>query len=417
MTASTNTASLVDDAHGMRDDLIRLRRSLHTEPEIGLQLPRTQEKVLAALEGLPLEITTGTSLTSVTAVLRGARPGGTVLLRGDMDALPVQENSGVGYVSRVDGRMHACGHDLHTTMLAGAAHLLSARQDQLAGDVVFMFQPGEEGYDGAAAMVAEGVLDASGNRVDAAYALHVMSAGLAPGTFETRRGPFLAASDTVRVTVTGAGGHGSMPHRAKDPVVAACEMVTTLQTHVTRGFDVFDPVVVTVGAFHAGTQHNVIPDRACFEATVRSFSPEAHAAIKDGFVRVCRGIAAAHGVTVEVDYQECYPVTVNDADEAEFAVEVVAETLGEERVSWAPRPIAGSEDFSRVLDEVPGSFLGLGAAPRGADWQSTPNNHSPLAVFDDAVLSDGAAVYAELAVRRLDALARSTDEPGGVRLP
>ncbi|MEU6375809.1 M20 family metallopeptidase [Streptomyces sp. NPDC046909] len=408
MTVTVNTASLTDDARAMCEDLTRLRHRLHAEPETGLQLPRTQEKVLAALVGLPLEITTGTSLTSVTAVLRGARPGGTVLLRGDMDALPVQEKSGVGYASQVEGLMHACGHDLHTTMLAGAAHLLSARRDRLVGDVVFMFQPGEEGYDGAAAMVAEGVLDASGRRVDAAYALHVMSAGIAPSTFETRRGPFLAASDTVRVTVTGAGGHGSMPHRAKDPLVAACEMVTALQTHITRGFDVFDPVVVTVGAFHSGTQHNVIPEQACFEATVRSFSPQAHAAIKDGFVRVCRGIAAAHGVTVEVDYAECYPVTVNDAAEAEFAVDVVAETLGEERVSWAPRPIAGSEDFSRVLDEVPGVFIGLGAAPRDADMQSAPDNHSPLAVFDDAVLSDGAAVYAELAVRRLEALTPTT---------
>ncbi|WP_219412518.1 M20 metallopeptidase family protein [Pseudonocardia nigra] len=385
----------------MRDELVRLRHRLHAEPELGLHLPRTQEKVLEALDGLPLEVGTGTASTSVTAVLRGARPGGTVLLRGDMDALPVAEKTGVGYASRVDGAMHACGHDLHTTMLAGAAHLLAARRDRLAGDVVFMFQPGEEGHDGAASMIAEGVLDAAGPRVDAAYGLHVMSAGLAPGSFRTRRGPILAASDTVRVVVHGAGGHGSAPHRAKDPIAAACEMVPALQTFVTRHFDVFDPVVVTVGAFHAGTQHNVIPDEATFEATVRSFSPEAHRAIKDGFVQVCRGVAAAHGVAVDVDYADCYPVTVNDAAEAEFAVGVVAEVLGEERVGWSDRPYTGSEDFSRVLDEVPGAFVALGAAPREVDWTAAPNNHSPLAVFDDAVLPDGAAVYAELAARRL----------------
>lgn len=406
MSATFSTTSLVDDARTMSDELISLRHRLHAEPEIGLDLPRTQEKVLGALQGLPLEITRGTQLSSVTAVLRGARPGSTVLLRADMDALPVHELTNLEYRSRFDGKMHACGHDLHTSMLTGAAHLLSARREHLAGDVVFMFQPGEEGYDGAAAMITEGVLDIAGTRVDTAYGLHVMSSGFPAGTFLTRRGPFLAASDTVTVTVTGAGGHGSSPHRAKDPIAAACEMITSLQMHITRTYDVFDPVVVTVGAFHAGTQHNVIPEAAVFEATVRTFSASTRSAIKDGFDQVCRGVAAAHGVDVEVDYQECYPVTVNDATEAEFAVQTVGEVLGEERVGWAPTPAAGSEDFSRVLDVVPGAFIGLGATPSDRDWSTAPNNHSANAVFDDAVLADGAAVYAELAARRLQILAQ-----------
>ncbi|MGG2461328.1 M20 metallopeptidase family protein [Streptomyces sp. RGM 3693] len=392
--------NLRDDARALSDDLVRLRRTLHRTPEVGLDLPRTQETVLAELAGLPLEVSTGGGLSSVTAVLRGAAPGPVVLLRGDMDALPVAERTGLDFAAD-NGRMHACGHDLHTTMLTGAAKLLAAHRDRLAGDVVFMFQPGEEGFDGARHMLAEGLLDVAGRRPDAAYAVHVMSAGLPSGVFGTRGGPALAASNVLRVTVRGAGGHGSMPHRAKDPVQAGCAMVTALQAWITRTFDVFDPVILTVGTFHAGTQQNVIPDTAVFEATVRSFSADAQARVKDGTVEVCRGIAAAYGVAVDAEFAELYPVTVNDHAEAEFAAHTVREALGEERFAPLPQPLHGSEDFSRVLAEVPGAMLTLGAPPAGADPEHSPNNHSPLAEFDDAVLADGAAVYAELAARRL----------------
>ncbi|MDA3626955.1 M20 family metallopeptidase [Saccharopolyspora sp. WRP15-2] len=393
--------SVRDDSRSLHGDLVQLRRDLHAEPEIGLDLPRTQEKVLAALDGLPLEITTGDRLSSVTGVLRGGRPGPTVLLRGDMDALPVTERTGVDYSSRADGRMHACGHDLHTAMLVGAGHLLSARKDELAGDVVLMFQPGEEGFDGAGHMIAEGVLDAAGSRPVAAYALHVSSAMFGNGMFTTRRGPVMAASNVLQVAVRGAGGHGSAPFKAKDPIPAACEMVNALQTFITRSFDPFDPVVITVGSFHAGTTSNVIPDEARFDATVRSFSRAAHARVKDGAVRVCRGIAEAHGLDIDVEFVEQYPVTVNDDTEAEFLADVVREVHGEERFTWGPQPVTGSEDFSRVLEEVPGAFAFLGAGPPGQDLENAPYNHSPLALFDDGVLGDGAALYAELALRRL----------------
>ncbi len=392
--------NLRDDARGLADDLVRLRRSLHRIPETGLLLPRTQEAVLAELDGLPLEVSTGERLSSVTAVLRGGRPGPVVLLRGDMDALPVAERTGLDFAADND-RMHACGHDLHTAMLAGAAKLLSAHRDRLAGDVLFMFQPGEESYDGARHMLDEGLLDAAGQRPAAAYALHVLSAGLPSGVFRTRGGPALAASNVLRVTVRGEGGHGSMPFRAKDPVQAACAMVTALQAWITRTFDVFDPVVLTVGTFHAGTQQNVIPDTAVFEATVRSFSDAAQARVKDGTVEVCRGIAAAYGVGVDADFAEVYPVTVNDHAEADFAAHAVREVLGEERFAPMTQPLAGAEDFSRVLAEVPGAMILLGAPPAGADHERSPNNHSPLAEFDDAVLADGATMYAELATRRL----------------
>ncbi|MFJ6605593.1 M20 metallopeptidase family protein [Streptomyces lydicus] len=391
---------LRDDARALSDDLVRMRRTLHRIPETGLDLPRTQEAVLAELDGLPLEISTGAGLSSVTAVLRGGRPGPAVLLRGDMDALPVAERTGLDFAAD-NGRMHACGHDLHTTMLTGAAKLLSAHRERLAGDVLFMFQPGEEGYDGAGQMLAEGLLDAAGRRPEAAYAIHVLSAGLPGGVFRTRGGTAMAASNVLRVTVRGEGGHGSMPHRAKDPVQAACAMVTALQAWITRTFDVFDPVILTVGTFHAGTQQNVIPDTAVFEATVRSFSDAAQARVKDGTVEVCRGIAAAYGVGVDAEFVEMYPVTVNDRAEADFAADAVREALGEERYTPQPQPLQGSEDFSRVLAEVPGAMLFLGAPPAGADPERSANNHSPLAEFDDAVLADGAAVYAELAARRL----------------
>ncbi|WP_274915818.1 M20 metallopeptidase family protein [Streptomyces sp. WZ-12] len=395
---------LRDDARALSDDLVRLRRALHRIPETGLELPRTQEAVLAELDGLPLEVRTGERLSSVTAVLRGgadgAAAGPAVLLRGDMDALPVAERTTVDFAAD-NGRMHACGHDLHTSMLVGAARLLAAHRDRLAGDVVFMFQPGEEGHDGARHMLAEGVLEAAGRRPVAAYALHVLSAGVRSGVFEARGGPMMSASNVLRVTVRGAGGHGSMPHRAKDPVQAACAMVTALQAWITRSFDVFDPVILSVGMFHAGTQVNVIPETAAFNATVRSFSAAAQARVKDGTVEVCRGVAAAHGVAVEAEFVETYPVTVNDEAEADFVARAVREALGEERFVRRPNPVPASEDFSRVLGEVPGVMTMLGAPPPGADPEHTPNNHSPLAEFDDAVLADGAAVYAELAARRL----------------
>lgn len=393
--------SFIESAQDMRDELVRLRHSLHTTPELGLHLPRTQEKVLAALEGLPLEITTGKTLSSVTAVLRGGRPGPAVLLRGDMDALPVTEKNDLPYVSQLPGQMHACGHDLHTAMLAGAAHLLSARRDELAGDVIFMFQPGEEGHDGAKQMIGEGVLDAAGARPVAAYGMHVVSSMLPPGLFASRPGPIMAAADVFAVTVKGRGGHGSTPHMALDPIQAGCEMVTAMQTMVTRTFNVFDPVVVTVGSFHGGSADNVIPDEARFEATVRTFSKENRALVKRRLEEVVRGVAAAHGLEVGTALGMGYPVTVNDQGEAEFVGATADELFGPGRYFVSPQPVMGSEDFSYVLENVPGAFVFLGACPPGRDPATAPYNHSPEAQFDDAVLPDGAALYASLAFSRL----------------
>ncbi|MBG6189470.1 hippurate hydrolase [Arthrobacter sp. CAN_A212] len=406
--------SVLDDAQQLHDDLVRLRHRLHQEPEIGLTLPRTQEKVLQALDGLPYEVTLGTDTTSVTAVLRGQGGHGSataatdrpaVLLRGDMDALPVQEQTGVEYTSRFDGAMHACGHDLHTAMLAGAATLLAERQDQLAGDVVLMFQPGEEGFDGAGVMIREGVLEAAGRTPDAAYGLHVMSAQQANGRLATRPGTLMSASDGLHVTVHGAGGHGSAPHLAKDPVTAAAEMVTALQVMITRQFDMFDPVVVTVGVLRAGTKRNVIPESAVFEATVRTFSEANREKMQTVVPRLLEGIAAAHGLEVTVNYSTEYPLTITDDAETVRAESVIADLFGSDRYSRMAQPLSGSEDFSRILAAVPGSFVFLSAVAPGADPLTSAYNHSPYATFDDSVLADGAALYTQLALARIAELA------------
>jgi hippurate hydrolase len=397
------------DARDLADELTLLRHRLHRYPELGLDLPRTQETVLEALAGLPLEVSIGTSCSSVTAVLRGtaSAPGGSaaqrpvVLLRGDMDALPVTEDVDVPFRSQLDGVMHACGHDLHTSMLVGAARLLSARADRLPGDVVFMFQPGEEGFDGAGHMIAEGVLDAAGRRADSAFALHVMSNLTARGVVATRPGPLMAASDGLHVVVRGRGGHGSSPHLSRDPIPAACEMVLALQTAMTRSVDAFSPTVLTVGRIQAGTKRNIIPDLAEFEATVRTFDPAVRAVVAQAAERVCRGVAAAHGVEVDVQFLAEYPVTVNDPAQTRFALGVAGELFGPGSTLTMPNPITGSEDFSRVVARVPGAMLFLGAMVDSGDPEGAPSNHSPRAAFDDAVLTDGAALYAALATRRL----------------
>ncbi len=392
-------------ARELGPELIALRRHLHQIPEIGLDLPQTQQVVLEALNGLDLEITSGQSLSSVVAVLRGrgeAEHGvrQVVLLRGDMDALPVGEEVDVDFKSRHDGAMHACGHDLHVAGLIGAARILHKLRADLPGDVVFMFQPGEEGPGGAEPMLQEGLLDVAGRRVDAAYALHVYSADLPFGQWASRPGTTGAAADEVKVRVRGVGGHGSAPHRAKDPIPAACEMVIALQTMTTRRFDVFDPVLVTVGRIAGGTKDNIIPDDAEFEATVRSLSRESRAKVQQEIERVVTGIAAAHGLTVDVDYRLGYPVTVNDDTEYARARQAVVDLFGAERFTELANPELGAEDMSFVMELVPSAYFNVGACVVD-DFSSAPDNHSPRAAFDDAILPDAAAWLAEMAVRRL----------------
>ncbi|MFX0539868.1 M20 metallopeptidase family protein [Ornithinimicrobium sp. Y1847] len=405
------------DAAALTDDLVVLRRELHQIPEVGLDNPQTQAAVLRALEGLPLEIHTGTGTSSVVAVLRGGRrsagsemgdsemgdsddpPVPTVLLRGDTDGLPVTERTGLPYAATT-GTMHACGHDLHTAGLVGAARLLSARREELAGDVVFMFQPGEEGYGGAKVMLDEGLLEVSGNRPIAAYAIHVCPGPR--GVFWQRTGPILAGSNTLEITVTGRGGHGSQPHTAADPVAALIAIASDLQTMVTRRFSVFDPVVLTVTRLRGGDATNVIPDDAWLAATVRTLSAEHTELMRTEVTRLATHIAEAHGCTAEVDYQIQYPVTVNDADESAWVLGALREEFGQDRVEVREDPIMGSEDFSFVLDEIPGTFFFLQCSPDEVDLETAAWNHSPEVLFDDSVLGDQAAALATLARQRLE---------------
>ncbi len=382
-------------------DLVALRNELHRHPELGLDLPLTQASVVAALDGLGLEIVKGRGLSSVVAVLRGGLTGPAVLLRGDMDALPVAEESSEPFRSEIPGLMHACGHDLHTAGLVGAARLLTARREQIAGSVVFMFQPGEEGPGGAQLMIEEGVLDAAGERVVAAYGLHVASALFPAGQVVCRPGTILAAADEMTVTVNGRGGHGSMPHLAADPTTVIAEIIVALQSVVTRQFDVFDPLVLSVGTLQAGTVSNVIPATATFGASVRTFTEATHARAEEVLTRACHGIAAAHGLSVDVAFRRGYPVTVNDGTEAARVARVTAELFGEDRYVQAAQPIPGSEDFSYVLAQVPGAFFGVGATPDGLDPRTAAYNHAPQATYNTGALAVGPAVLAGLALTRL----------------
>src|SRR3954468_6675490 len=395
---------ILDRAHEIAPDLIDLRRELHRVPELDRDLPKTQALVLRALEGLDLEITTGTALSSVTAVLRGGAHDGTgpvVLLRGDMDALPVTEETGLPFASEHVGQMHACGHDLHVAALVGAARLLCERRDELAGDVVLMWQPAEETTAGAMAMIDEGVLEAAGRPTDAAYCLHVMSSGRPLGTWFSRPGPLWGASDEFIVRVVGVGGHGAAPHLARDPIPVACEMVTALQTLVTRRVDINDPVVLTVGKFAAGTKENIIPDEAVFEATIRSFSRANRDLLEGAVRRLLEGIADAHGLRAEIEWTPGYPVTINDENEYAFARATLSDLFGEGRYDEEHFADPGTEDFSYVLERVPGAYVSISACAAD-DPATAADNHSARAVFDDSVLGDCAGYLAEVATRRIE---------------
>lgn len=391
------TTDFRTEALSLTTELRDLRRELHRNPELGLELPFTQQKVLDALEGLPLEITTGTSLSSVVAVLRGGKPGPTVLLRGDMDALPVTEATGLDFAS-INGNMHACGHDLHVTGLVGAAKLLSAHQADLAGTVAFIFQPGEEGQGGAKIMLEEGMFESIGTTPDAAYAIHVAPG--VPGTFVSRPGTVMAGANTLHVTMHGKGGHSSRPEDSTDPIRPLMEFGQALYSMITGSFSVFDPIVAEVTQLEAGNAVNIIPATAKLGASVRTLSTETTKRFPEAATRLAESIAAAHGCSAEVVWNEQYPVTINDGQETEFVAATLAETFGAERYVQAPDPVMGSEDFSFVLNEVPGAFLFLFVSPDGVDPATAATNHSPEVLFDDAHLPDQAAALATLAWQR-----------------
>ena len=382
------------EAKAMAGEVVELRRRIHRHPEIGLTLPRTQRAVLDALDGLGLDVRTGQRTTSVVARLTGGRPGPTLLLRADMDALPLHEDTGLPFASEVEGAMHACGHDAHVAMLVGAARVLARRRESLAGTVLFMFQPGEEGYHGARVMLEEGLLDGA-PAPSGAFALHVTHRQDA-GVIATRPGPAMASGDTIQIVVRGKGGHASAPHDCVDPIPIACEIVQAFQTLVTRGVNVFDPAVVTIGKIEAGTTRNVIPETATLLGTVRTVSEGTRERTLAGIRRVADGIASAHGAEVSVDITRGYPVTVNDGQFAAFVLATARELLGPDAAHEMRHPVMGSEDFSYVLQRVPGAMANLGTRP---DSGPVFPNHSNRMLVNEAALATGVAMHAAVALR------------------
>ena len=374
-------------------EAIALRRAIHSEPELGLDLPKTTAKVRAALAGLPLEILEGPSTSGLMAILRGPANGRTVLLRGDMDALPLTEDTGLAFTSLHQGAMHACGHDTHVAMLAGAARALCARRDQLTGSVMFMFQPGEEGWHGARFMIDDGLLDPL---PDAAFALHI-SPNMPAGVFAGRTGPLLASSDKLRIRVIGKGGHASMPHDALDPIPVLCAIVTALQTLVTRRISVFDPAVITIARMEAGTTDNVIPEDGRLWGTLRTLSERTRATAQEGIRRVAHSIAEAHGACAEVEIDAGFPVTVCDGRVSDLAARTARALYGEGGWMTMPHPMMGAEDFAYVLQKLPGAMAFLGAAPEGGDYRTCCALHSNRMTLDETVMARGIAMHCAMA--------------------
>lgn len=397
-TVALDSAQLLAEARDLLPETVDLRRRIHAEPEIGLDLPLTQAKVLQALEGLDLDIKTGKEVSSVVATLTGDCDGPTILLRGDMDALPMPEDTGEEFASKHEGAMHACGHDSHVAMLAGAARLLHSRRSELRGSVKFMFQPGEEGHHGAEFCLKEGLLEDP--KVDAAFAIHI-SPNLRSGAMATRPGPLLASADEFHLVITGQGGHASAPHRANDPIPVACEIVTALQTRLTRSVSVFQPAVLTVARIAAGTTSNVIPERAEVEGTLRTTSETSRAIMHEQIRQVANGVAAAHGCTAEVEIVVGYPVTVNDPDFVAFTQSVLGDVLGSEQVEVMEAPAMAAEDWSYVLQKVPGAMVMLGVCPPGTSPDKAHACHSNHMRLDEDAMAVGIAAHSAVALSYL----------------
>ena len=400
----TDQPNFLDEAKELLPAAVTLRRRIHAQPELGLNLPLTTQAVLDSLQGLDVEIARGKStsglIVSLTGTKSGSQSGRTILLRGDMDALPMPEETGLDFASQIPGRMHACGHDSHTAMLAQAVHLLHRHRDELPGTVKFMFQPGEEGHAGARHMIAEGMLDAD-PKPDAAFALHIFP-NFKAGAIAGRPGPILAAVDTWTIKVKGKGGHASMPHLAVDPVPVACEIGLALHAMVTRRTNVFDPIVLTLGKITGGTTSNVIPESVEMLGTLRTVSENAREIAHQGIRRVAANIAAAHACEADIDIRAGYPVTVNDPGFVDFARGIATEMLGADGYQPMPAPFMGAEDFSYVLQRMPGCMMFLGVMPDGhKEHDHVPSCHSNHMILNEDAMAVGIAMHAAVAHRFL----------------
>lgn len=398
-TLAAALPDLSSQAQGLLDDMITLRRDLHRHPELGLENTWTKGRLLDALAPLGLRVRESATSSGVTAVLDGGSDGPTMLLRADTDALPLHEDADIEFRSGDGDKMHACGHDLHVAMLVGAAKLLKGRQKQIKGQVLFMFQPGEEGYHGAKFMLEDGLLDDAGE-VTRAFAIHV-GGNVPSGLVTIKGGPQMASADEFHVIIRGRGGHASAPHHALDPIPIACEIVIALQTMVTRRIDAFDPGVITVGKIVGGTTDNVIPETASITGTIRAVSERTRTALHSGIRRVADHIAAAHEAVAEIEVIFGFPVTVNDAHVADDVLRVAGAAFGERSVLRMPQPVMGAEDFSYVLQKVPGAMAFLGACPPEIPLPTAAPNHSNLVRFDESAMTKGMALHVAMTLDHL----------------
>lgn len=383
---------------GVVRDVIAWRRDFHAHPELGFEEVRTAGIVASRLRDLGYEVRTGVGKTGVLGILRApkTKEAETILLRADMDALPIDESSGFDFASTIAGKMHACGHDGHTAMLLGAAQIIAERRDELARNVVLCFQPAEEGKGGALAMIEDGALDDP--HVDRVYGLHLWSQ-LRSGLVAARGGPVMASSDSIEITIRGRGGHGAAPHETVDPIVTSAYFVAQLQSVVSRQVHPTQPAVVTIGSIHGGTIHNVIPDDVRLLGTVRAFASEERDQMESRIERVLRGCCEAAGAAYDYHYLRRYPVTANDPGEAAYVRDLAGRTVGLDRAVDF-EPIMGAEDFSYMLQRRSGCFFFLGA--QGDERTSAPH-HSPRFAIDEAALRTG--------VRMLAAIALDPDRP------
>ncbi|WP_162605507.1 M20 metallopeptidase family protein [Jiangella ureilytica] len=392
-------------------DLIDLRRTLHQNPELALDLPVTRQLLVDALEPLGLTMHTSASCSSLAVVVPGAEPGPTVLLRADMDGLPVVEESGEEF-SSTNGNMHACGHDLHMAGLVGAVHQLHSRREEFTGDVLAVFQPGEEGAGGAALMISEKAHLLTGQKPIASYGLHVLSFA-ETGVFYCREGEVMGAAMLFELELLGRGGHAARPHTALDPISTAALVVQAIQTFVAQNSAPGDPIVVTVGSIVAGTAANVIPSRALLKVSLRAASHETARAAYEKIRGIATAIAVAYGLGLRAEIGPDLGPTVTDAEGVALVRRSVADLYGAARYRELVVPEMISEDFSQFLEETGGAFVLVGAAV-GDPSHPLPTNHSPEARFDDSVVPDMSSLLADLAIRRLNA-ARRGDERDGMQ--
>lgn len=387
---------IINSIAAMKEEMTEWRRDIHAHPEIAFEEVRTSDLVAAKLEEWGVEVHRGIAKTGVVGVLKGRNGGdGSIGLRADMDALPMDEENDVPYKSQNPGKFHGCGHDGHTTMLLGAAKYLAETRN-FAGTVNFIFQPAEEGHGGGRVMVEEGLFDRF--PCDEVYGMHNWP-NLPAGEAAVVPGPIMAAADQFEIKVTAKGGHAAMPHLCNDPVIVAAQMVTAFQPLVSRNTDPLDAAVISVTQVHSGSAHNVIAEEAMLTGTVRTFKPETQDMIEAGMKRIAKGICDAFGAEVEFDYQRGYPATVNHEQQASFAAEILADVLGADKLHRDVEPVMGAEDFSFMLLQRPGAYLWLGQA----GGPSACMVHNPRYDFNDEVLPVGASVFATMVETRLSA--------------